>query len=109
MGDISEDMLDGTICQGCGELLSEKPGYPRVCGMCQEQAPKARKVPKAIAMKLEKFAQQFPVGTKVKYSPLRGVSLETEIRSEPWVTENMDIVVRVNSHSSVLINHIKAR
>lgn len=38
MGEIAEMMLDGILCQGCGELLLEEgddvPGYPRSCAAC---------------------------------------------------------------------------
>ncbi len=37
MGEIAESMLDGTLCQGCGEFLGEAgPGYPRYCASCKE-------------------------------------------------------------------------
>lgn len=36
MGEIAEDMLDGTCCETCGEYISEGPGYPRYC--CQQCA-----------------------------------------------------------------------
>ena len=32
MGEIAEMMLDGTMCEGCGEFLDgEGAGYPRYC------------------------------------------------------------------------------
>lgn len=35
MGEISEMMLDGTLCEGCGEFLNEDPpGYPCYCAGC---------------------------------------------------------------------------
>ncbi len=35
MGDVADMMLDGTLCQGCGELLSDDaPGHPRTCAAC---------------------------------------------------------------------------
>lgn len=39
MGDISEMMLDGTLCQVCGELIEDMscPGYPRTCDSCKEE------------------------------------------------------------------------
>jgi hypothetical protein len=36
MGDIAEAILDGTLCQVCGELIDDDaPGYPRTCEGCQ--------------------------------------------------------------------------
>jgi hypothetical protein len=34
MGQIAEMMLDGTLCQGCGEYLGDAVGYPRRCTTC---------------------------------------------------------------------------
>lgn len=39
MGEIAEMMLDGTMCEGCGEImtLGEPPGYPVRCAACREE------------------------------------------------------------------------
>lgn len=40
MGEAAEDILDGTVCECCGQFLDdiinggEPPGYPRRCGSC---------------------------------------------------------------------------
>ena len=40
MGQATEDMLAGVVCQECGEWMedmfdgSEEPGYPRTCSSC---------------------------------------------------------------------------
>jgi len=32
MGDIADMILDGLVCQVCGELIDgDEPGYPRTC------------------------------------------------------------------------------
>ena len=40
MGDISEMMLDGTLCQYCGIVIvdyDEEPcGYPQSCDECEQ-------------------------------------------------------------------------
>ena len=38
MGDISEMMLDGTLCEACGVAMpGDPPGYPRYCSRrCQQ-------------------------------------------------------------------------
>lgn len=41
MGDIAEMMLDGTLCEGCGEYLGEGDGYPQYCAGCAEPQPRA--------------------------------------------------------------------
>ena len=39
MGDIADMMLDGTICEGCGEFLdNDGPGFPRYCAGCEPDA-----------------------------------------------------------------------
>src|ERR1700686_4601532 len=34
MGEIADMMLDGTLCQECGEYMDGDSGYPRTCGAC---------------------------------------------------------------------------
>ena len=36
MGEIAEMMLDGTLCQWCGELIDDAMGFPTVCAGCQD-------------------------------------------------------------------------
>ena len=31
MGEIADMMLDGTLCEGCGEYLGEGDGFPNYC------------------------------------------------------------------------------
>ena len=36
MGEIAEMMLDGTLCEGCGEFLDNgSPGFPQYCAGCR--------------------------------------------------------------------------
>jgi len=36
MGDIADMMLDGTLCETCGEFLDgDAPGHPRQCHDCR--------------------------------------------------------------------------
>ena len=34
MGEIADMMLDGTLCQVCGEYMGESAGYPVTCPAC---------------------------------------------------------------------------
>lgn len=34
MGDIADMMVNGDMCEGCGEWLGEGGGYPRRCSSC---------------------------------------------------------------------------
>lgn len=40
MGEIADMMLDGTMCEGCGEFMNiggEPAGYPVRCAACGEE------------------------------------------------------------------------
>lgn len=55
MGDISEMMLDGTLCEGCGVYLEgEGEGFPRYCSkQCEPQdAPTPRREPHPLMVKV---------------------------------------------------------
>lgn len=44
MGDIADMMLDGTLCEGCGEYLGgESFGVPRYCSGCRRERRPARR------------------------------------------------------------------
>ena len=34
---MSEDILDGNVCQYCGVWLGEGDGYPRTCDECADE------------------------------------------------------------------------
>ena len=34
MGEVADMMLDGTLCQTCGEYLGNPTGHPRSCRNC---------------------------------------------------------------------------
>jgi hypothetical protein len=36
MGDVSEAMLDGTLCEWCGAYLGPSRGYPVRCKTCKD-------------------------------------------------------------------------
>lgn len=44
MGQHADDMLEGLVCQECGEFFDdilnggEEPGYPRTCDRCSRSA-----------------------------------------------------------------------
>ena len=39
MGEIADMMLEGFLCEGCGEWMGddEGPGYARLCAACRRQ------------------------------------------------------------------------
>lgn len=38
MGDAAEMVLEGLLCQTCGDLIDgEEPGYPRFCEDCENE------------------------------------------------------------------------
>ena len=38
MGEIADMMLDGTLCEQCGEFLGAETGHPTLCAYCAETA-----------------------------------------------------------------------
>ena len=36
MSEFNDLMLDGVICQGCGQFLGDAAGYPRSCEACEK-------------------------------------------------------------------------
>ena len=56
------------------------------------------------------FAERFPVGTPVRFYPVRGLPHyeETTIRSEPWELGNGAIVIKITGRTGgVQIEHIQ--
>jgi hypothetical protein len=37
MGEIADMMLDGTLCERCGEYIGNAVGYPRKCSSCSKE------------------------------------------------------------------------
>lgn len=37
MGDISEMILEGSLCEQCGVYIGEEIGYPRLCKDCKKE------------------------------------------------------------------------
>lgn len=36
MGEISDAIMAGVLCQGCGVFVGKEVGYPRYCGTCEK-------------------------------------------------------------------------
>ncbi len=34
MGSIADGMVDGSVCEECGAVFGDAPGYPRRCSVC---------------------------------------------------------------------------
>ena len=67
MGEAAEDCLDGTVCEGCGELFDDildggqPPGFPRRCRSCGGQDDRvipAAKPPRTTAHKARRKRQK---------------------------------------------------
>ena len=35
MGDIADMMLEGVLCERCGEYIGDEVGHPRLCNACE--------------------------------------------------------------------------
>ena len=42
MGEIAEMMLEGCLCECCGDFLGDGDGYPRRCCSCQKDEPETK-------------------------------------------------------------------
>ena len=44
MGEFAEMMLEGILCQCCGEYIGDSSvgGFPEYCASCEKDAPQAR-------------------------------------------------------------------
>ena len=51
MGEIAEMILDGTLCEGCGEVFGDfdSPGFPRRCSACRPRAVSPKRKPPVVA------------------------------------------------------------
>jgi hypothetical protein len=38
MGDVADDILDGDMCELCGEWLGDGDSYPRKCESCEKDS-----------------------------------------------------------------------
>jgi len=43
MGDIADMMLDGTLCERCGEYIGTDNGYATLCPSCEEEEKESEK------------------------------------------------------------------
>ncbi len=43
-GDVADAMLDGTLCEICGEFLGEPVGYPVKCADCKKDEPEGQPI-----------------------------------------------------------------
>lgn len=75
MGEVADSMLDGTLCEGCGDLLGDPTGHPRRCRNCGGTTK-----PMGEMGKLERFAQRGMAAQK---------AVDTEIAKHygpgPWL------------------------
>ena len=70
-GDVAEAMLDGTLCESCGEFIGSPVGYPTRCTGCKDDEPEvARTDNKPAAMVIcpscQKRVKEVGLGRHVK-------------------------------------------
>lgn len=67
MGDIADQMVDGTLCSVCGEYLFNG-GFPGVCRRCSGKQSRGHAVQLSPAMRkmLANLAQGKPIGIHLK-------------------------------------------
>jgi len=37
MGEIADSMIEGEMCEQCGEYMGGGAGFPRLCGACERE------------------------------------------------------------------------
>ena len=70
-GDVADAMLDGTLCENCGEFIGSMAGYPRKCAGCVYGEPEAppdnhRMVATVICPSCDKKVKEVGLGRHVK-------------------------------------------
>ena len=60
MGEIADMMLDGEMCENCGDYLGGGDGFPRYCGVCRPRGSKSPRAPvfRAMAADYDAFAKE---------------------------------------------------
>jgi hypothetical protein len=103
MGDIADMMLDGILCEGCGEYIGAPTGYPMRCSGCgggHSSEPAAWKVDEgkkiealiAKGFKIQKFTDfHFRINSKVDVWPSKGKYwvLGTQIKGKYYKLEDL--------------------
>lgn len=54
MGEIADMMLDGTLCEGCGDYIGTDNGFPSYCFSCSQDI-KAIEKSKNLLLNIENF------------------------------------------------------
>jgi hypothetical protein len=52
MGEIADMMLDGTLCEGCGEFLGADGGFPQRCAACSRDSSASSAIDAVIGTKV---------------------------------------------------------
>lgn len=47
MGEIADMMLDGTLCEQCGDYLGSGNDFPTICKSCEEELKREKRKNKA--------------------------------------------------------------
>lgn len=63
MGDIADAMIDGDMCEQCGEWIGHGEGYARLCRGCQRDTYGEKRKAKKKTKKRKQFA----------YNPMEGL------------------------------------
>lgn len=64
MGEAAEMMLEGFVCEGCGDPFDdviesgEAPGYPRRCLSCSDVSPRTRRSIRRVVGRERQLARQ---------------------------------------------------
>lgn len=69
MGEIAEMMLDGTLCEGCGEYIGEGEGFPRYCCDACARGPGVEPAPRPESRRKRRRPARLPRRKPVAFDP----------------------------------------
>jgi ribosomal protein L32 len=70
VGEIADMMLEGTLCQSCGELIGAGDGFPRLCPTCELYAGIDEINPGAVVLEVQTHKTCRKCGKRVKWDGL---------------------------------------
>lgn len=80
MGEIAEMMLDGTLCEACGEYIGGARGFPRYCSTACEELSGNWSKPKSRKQRFEARHVVPDRGERVEHKP----TTDFQQTHKPW-------------------------
>lgn len=86
MGEIADMMIDGSMCEGCGEYLGEGDGYSRRCSACGGGRRRSSQEKDAdVAIAAEQYTDASRILKEAGAALLRHSEYHYSIRRDGWI------------------------